>query len=523
MTANARPPLIVPEFTPALPGFRADEFLALTETLLDIPIEQGQERLDTAPFRLDRPEPRPEAPLPPLPPRWYPRPVPAVIEAARARLKPPPRPRVFEGRANEIARVLRPLLSGSPVQVRGEAGAGKTALLATIAIHERTRQRFRRIWWFDDPDRLDQTLALALNLPHVLTEPDPTRRWGWLAAHLDEHTLLIVDNLADGDPRLEALLALTEHVLAAVEIVPEVPDPDAPTPDEPLPDPEGVITLRALDDLAAIDALARHAGLEDARRLRPQLLRVTRALGNHPYALMLAGTLLHRDGLSLDELERLLSVHGDGLNADAQADEPDEQASSEDEEAAPDEPEPVAAPPAEDQSEDTPAVTLNRALDVSVAALPRDYRRLFEAFAAFPPAGAPLDGLRAVAGIGSALSARRGMTMLAEYGFVVRDHRDPDLYVMHPVAYARAAAADDEHPAQSKIGKKMRAWALRYARAHSDNPLALYGRRGACSTPTTRPTRTGRFTSASRWPRRCAPTCASTCPACRRATRSRRN
>lgn len=478
MTANARPPLIVPEFTPALPGFRADEFLALTETLLDIPIEQGQERLDTAPFRLDRPEPRPEAPLPPLPPRWYPRPVPAVIEAARARLKPPLRPRVFEGRANEIARVLRPLLSGSPVQVRGEAGAGKTALLATIAVHERTRQRFRRIWWFDDPDRLDQTLALALNLPHVLTEPDPTRRWGWLAAHLDEHTLLIVDNLADGDPRLEALLALTEHVLAAVEIVPEVPDPDAPTPDEPLPDPEGVITLRALDDLAAIDALARHAGLEDARRLRPQLLRVTRALGNHPYALMLAGTLLHRDGLSLDELERLLSVHGDGLNADAQADEPDEQASSEDEEAAPDEPEPVAAPPAEDQSEDTPAVTLNRALDVSVAALPRDYRRLFEAFAAFPPAGAPLDGLRAVAGIGSALSARRGMTMLAEYGFVVRDHRDPDLYVMHPVAYARAAAADDEHPAQSKIGKKMRAWALRYARAHSDNPLALYRAQG---------------------------------------------
>jgi len=71
------------------------------------------------------------------------------------------------------------------------------------------------------------------------------------------------------------------------------------------------------------------------------------------------------------------------------------------------------------------------------------------------------------------------MTMLAEYGFIVRDHRDPDLYVMHPVAYARAAAADDEHPAQSKIGKKMRAWALRYARAHSDDPLALYRAQGS--------------------------------------------
>ncbi|MEW6253913.1 MAG: hypothetical protein AB1716_24980, partial [Planctomycetota bacterium] len=233
-----------------------------------------------------------------------------------------------------------------------------------------------------------------------------------------------------------------------------------------------MITLRALDDLAAIDALARHAALEDARRLRAQLLRLARALGNHPYALMLAGTLIHRDGLSLDELERLLSVHSDGLAAGADADEPDDQASAEDEEESPDAPEPVAAAVAED--EETPAVSLNRALDVSVAALPRDYRRLFEAFAAFPPAGAPLDGLRAVAGIGSALSARRGMSMLAEYGFAVRDHRDPSLYVMHPVAYAHAAAADDEHPAQSKIGKKMRAWALRYARARSDDPLALY-------------------------------------------------
>ncbi|MCL4238675.1 MAG: tetratricopeptide repeat protein [Anaerolineae bacterium] len=478
MTANARPPLIVPEFAPALPGFRADEFLALTETLLDIPIEQGQERLDTAPFRLDRPEPRPETPLPPLPSRWYPRPVLAVIEAARAWLKSPPRPRIFEGRANEIARVLRPLLSGSPVQVRGEAGAGKTTLLATIAAHERTRQRFRRIWWFDDPDRLDQTLALALNLPHVLTEPDPTRRWGLLAAHLDEHTLLIVDNLADGDPRFDALLALSEHVLVAAEIVPEVPDPDAPAPDEPLPDPEGVVTLRALDDLSAIDALARHAGLEDARRLRPQLLHLARALGNHPYALMLAGTLLRRDGLSLDDLERLLSADGAGLAGDAETGEPDEQASSEDEEATPDAPESVAVAPAEAQSDDTPAVCLSRALDASVAALPRDYRRLFEAFAAFPPVGAPLDGLRAVAGIGSALSARRGMTMLIEYGFIARDHRDPDLYVMHPVPYARAAADDDEHPAQSKIGKKMRAWALRYARAHSGAPLALYRAQG---------------------------------------------
>ena len=88
----------------------------------------------------------------------------------------PPPPAVFEGRTAELMRVLRPLLAGHPVQVRGEPGVGKTTLLAHIAEHERTRQRFRRIWWIDQPDRLDQMLALALNLPHVLADPDRRRR-----------------------------------------------------------------------------------------------------------------------------------------------------------------------------------------------------------------------------------------------------------------------------------------------------------------------------------------------------------
>ncbi len=60
--------------------------------------------------------------------------------------------------------MLRPLLAGNPVRVLGEPGAGKTALLAHVAFHERTRRRFRRVWWFDSPDLIDQTLALALNL-----------------------------------------------------------------------------------------------------------------------------------------------------------------------------------------------------------------------------------------------------------------------------------------------------------------------------------------------------------------------
>ncbi|GAB4414186.1 MAG: hypothetical protein Kow00106_09220 [Anaerolineae bacterium] len=470
--------LTLPEFAPILPGFRADEFLALTETLLAFPIEQDQAVPDSSPFRLEKPEPRPEAPLPPLPPHWYPRPAMSVVEAARGWLRPPPRPRIFEGRANEVARVLRPLLSGHPVQVRGEPGVGKTALLATIANHERTRQRFRRIWWFDDPDRLDQTLALALNLPHVLTEPDPSLRWAALAGVLDDHTLLIVDNLAEADPRLGQLLALTEHVLVALESAPHLAEGDAPDVDEAVPDVDGVVTLRALDDPAAIDALARHAGLEDIRRLRAQLLRLTRALGNHPYALMLAGALLRRDGLSLDELERLIAITETGDTSPAEADFV--VAGDEDEPAgkpAEIDPAPVLIPEAPDEQA-LAVASLNRALDVSQAALPRDYQRLFAAFGAFPLTGAPLDGLCAVAGLANALAARRGVTMLAEYGFVQRDHRDPDLYVMHPVAYARAVAADRAHPAQSKLAKKMRAWALQYARAHAGDPLALYRAQG---------------------------------------------
>lgn len=466
--------LSLPDFAPVLPGFRAEEFLALTEMLLAFPIEQDQAVPDSAPFRLEKPEPRPEAPLPPLPPRWYPRPAAMVVETARAWLKPPSRPRIFEGRANEVARVLRPLLSGHPVQVRGEPGMGKTALLATVAGHERTRQRFRRIWWFDDPDRLDQTLALALNLPHVLTEPDPAQRWAALAGVLDDHTLLIVDNLAEADPRLEMLFSLTEHVLVAIESAPRPLHRDESAPAEVVPDAEGVVTLRALEGPAAMDALARHAGLEDIRRLRPQLLRLANALGNQPYALMLAGALIRCDGLSLDDLERLIVVEppepARHAGASKSGDSPD--GTDEAEEAG-------SVPGSEPLDEQAPAlVSLKRVLDVSVTALPRDYQRLFAAFGAFPLTGAPLDGLCAVAGLANALAARRGVTMLADYGFVQRDHRDPDLYVMHPVAHARAVTADHDHPAQSKFAKKMRAWALQYARAHAGDPLALYRAQG---------------------------------------------
>ena len=437
----------IPPFTPALVGFRAEEFLTLTERLLAVPIEQDQARLDLAPFRLDAPEPQPEAPISPLPPRWYPRPAPQVIEAARAALAPPPRPPILAGRQAEMERILRPLLSGHPMTLRGEPGVGKTALLAAIAQHERTRQRFRRIWWIDQPARLEQTLILALDMAHLLAIEDPALRRARLSERLDQHTLLIVDNAAPDDPALAALPDLTPHLLLAVESAPETPDPDGPLPE----DPPGVVTLRALDDAPAIDALVFHAGIEDPRRLRSDLGRIARALGNHPYALMLAGRLAARDGLSLVELEDALALDASRLpvHSGPEADS-----------ALTDDAGPASASLA----------SLNRALDVSMAALPRDYQVLFESFGSFPASGAPFDGLHAAAHFGSPLATRRGLIALAEYGFIRRDHRDPGHYVMHPVAYARAAASEKK----AALDKRVRIWALQFARAHLDDPLALY-------------------------------------------------
>jgi tetratricopeptide (TPR) repeat protein len=458
MTEQTDTPTL-PEFTPALVSFRAEEFLTLTETLLAFPIELDQARLDAAPFRLDRPEPLPEKPLPALPPRWYPRPVPAVIDAARDRLKPPPRPAIFEGRAQELARLLRPLLSGHPVRVCGESGVGKTAMLATVAVHERTRQRFRRVWWFDSPDQFDQTLALALNLPHIIAEPEPAKRRERLVGQVDDHTLLIIDNATPGDPVVEHLIRLTPNVLVAVDTVPEIPDPDEPLPE----DPEGLITLRTLDDPAAIDALALHAGIDDTRRLRGQLLHLVTALGHHPYALMLAGMLIRRDGLSLDELQDLLALESSENPVGAGV-QPAQDESGD----------PLLPDAEEDPAQTAHLASLNRALDVSVAALPRDYRRLFDTFGVFSPDGAPFDGLHTVARIGNPLATRRGLIVLEEYGFIQRDHRDPNRYTMHPFTYAWAAAQASDDSAQGKLIRKMSAWALRYARTYQDDPPALY-------------------------------------------------
>jgi len=427
--------LSLPSYTPTLASFRAEEFLRLTERLLTVPIEQDQDWLNAAPFRLEAPEPLPEAPLPILPPRWYPRPAPDIVDAARASLVPPPRPAFFEGRAQTLERILRPLLAGKPITLPGAPGSGKSALLAVVAAHERTRQRFRRIWWIDEPARWEQTLALALNLPHMLRDSQAKR--DALERHLDEHTLLIVDNLQPDDALLAELPQLTPHVLLAVETPPLPVNPEEALPD----DPDGIVTLRALDDTPAVETLAHYAGIDDTRRVRGDLLRVAHALGNLPYALMTVGQLVQRDGMPLGEVLELVE-------------RPLNETTSDEVEIITEDIDPVIQQ----------AAALQRVLDVSLGAMPGEYRALFEAFGAFPLSGAPLDGLLAAANIDNPIAGRRGLVMLAQYGFITPDDR------MHPVVYGRA----DVSAGKNAASKRAKAWAQRYIRMHSDDPLMLY-------------------------------------------------
>jgi hypothetical protein len=119
----------LPPFTPRLEDYRAGEFLEHSLILLEYPIEQDQQALDLAPFQVKPPPPSPDPLIPALPPVWYPKPSPAILQLAGTLLQPT-RPLLFMGVAAQEAaeRIMRPLLAGQgPMIVQGEAGIGKTA------------------------------------------------------------------------------------------------------------------------------------------------------------------------------------------------------------------------------------------------------------------------------------------------------------------------------------------------------------------------------------------------------------
>ncbi|NDJ85123.1 MAG: tetratricopeptide repeat protein, partial [Chloroflexi bacterium] len=420
----------LPPFTPRLDDFRLDEFHQQSLTLLAFPAEHDQSALDLAPFQIELPAPPPEPPLPLLPYVWYPRPTQAVRDWALGRLMPlRSTPLLGKTRLSEAQRLLRPLLAGEgPVEVRAASGLGKSTLLAYLASHERTRQRYRRIWWLDDPQHLPQTLALALNLPTVLTETDLTLQIHQLRDALDDETLLVIDNASPAQAAY--LRELSTQIVLGIETPPEVLDDDV----EPEPDPEGVVTLRSLPRADAMELMVHACGLTDRNSLRGQMRawmsHLVQLLGGHPLAIMVAGALFAEDSLPMERLVELFSSRID-----------------------PDNPQPEMA------------------LDISLDALPSDYYELLLAFGGLPPVGASFEAIVATAKLNTELAGHRGLSFLLRRGFIRRDSRLGAYYVAQRDIWHRMAA---QVPQQKKTTEQLRTWVLEITRRYREDAGMVY-------------------------------------------------
>lgn len=414
----------LPPFTPKLEDYRAEEFLAHTLSLLAFPVELDQHALDMAPFVVKEPPRAPEPPVPLLPHIWYPRAAQGVTQAVPRLLTPPRLPYAFFAEAANSAaeKVMKPLLAGSGMQiVQGEAGIGKTMLLLHIANHERTKQRFRRIWWFEDVERVGQLAGIALGMSHVLAEPDPVQQLQLLQGHLGDATLIIVDNLTPEHPLLPTLMNLSPFVLLGLRIPPEILEEGTELP----ADPPNVVTLRKWSAEEAVNYLAQAASYRNEkgiiREIRPLLDDLAQRLAYHPLHLALTVPLLVEDRLPLDRLLGLL---------DAQPD----------------------------------------ILTLSIDALPAEYRLLLEAFGAFSPLGVEFDPLVNLLGFKNELVLRRGLTFLWRRRLL---NQWEERYTLPLMIYERMMALHPHKPGNT-LGDRARQWVVRYAESFTYDSTALF-------------------------------------------------
>ncbi|PJF43633.1 MAG: hypothetical protein CUN55_08095, partial [Phototrophicales bacterium] len=418
----------LPPFTPALKGFLLGEFHEQTLELLKFPIEQDQHMLDLAPFVVQIPPPPPDPPIPTLPFVWYPKPIQAVRDQALIlTLVPKLAPLLGKTRLAESQRAMRTLLSGNgPVKIIGDLGVGKSTLLSHIAHHERTRQRYRRIWWIDDPQHLPQTLALLLNQSQALMKSDLEQQLLILRDALSDDTLIVVDNCTH--EQAAVFSTLSKHVLMAINSV----VPDVEEGEEIAPDPDDIVTLRPLPHDDGFELLLYACGITDRNVLRGQmrawLTHLVRILNGHPLAIMLVGAFFREDSLPLEHVVELLNEH---IN--------------------PDHPDPLAI-----------------VLDLSLKALPNDYLAVLQAFALLPAVGCSYEAIMAAAQLNDQLATSRALSFLIKHAFI---QRVGNYYVAQRVVWEQL---HQNKNFDKKIIERIEHWVLRIARRHRDEAEQIY-------------------------------------------------
>ncbi|MFP4322715.1 MAG: tetratricopeptide repeat protein, partial [Anaerolineales bacterium] len=419
-------------------------FLAHSLELLAFDIRQDGAMLDNAPFQVKAPPPPPEPQIPLLPFVWYPKPAPGVSHYAPGVISAPRPPALLGAAANAAAeRAMRPLLAGhGPVTIQGAGGMGKTHLLRYIATHERTRQRFRHIWYIDEPARAGQLGGILLGLSNVLAEPDPYRQLALLKNDLDDHTLLVIDNLTPQHPLLLACQTLSPFVLLGVTTPPEDLEEDEDGNVIIPEDPPGVVTLRHLPPDDAIQILETLGNLPTDRVNRPRLAeplaQVAARVQAHPLGLTLLGHLMREDEIAPARL-------ADYLYEGAQADLP---------------PGPECA------------------LALVIESLPAEHRRLLEAFGAFSPRGVEIEALASVtnnlgAHTGGDLALRRALTSLRRRGLVAGDPRYNDRYTLTS-GLTDYLHSQHPHTPGIALGQHARDWIAHFVSDAAYDPPALF-------------------------------------------------
>lgn len=203
------------------------------------------------------------------------------------------RPRRFFGRDELVMHVLHLLQAGEPVMLTGMGGIGKTSTAATVAMDFIKATGQPVVWLETGYQRADEILlALARAFDQqqaALTKADPTAFVMQLLAA--QKGLLVLDNCWSAPALFEVMRAVPNDL------------PVLCTSRQRIPIDGEVIAVDSLSKADAQQLLTYHARREFA--VDSELDALLRMLGNHPYALAIAGKQLKaQPGLSPKDLRQ---------------------------------------------------------------------------------------------------------------------------------------------------------------------------------------------------------------------------